>query len=140
MGATIGVMRRIASYTKLDDKKHTDRNDDSWDRDIEGACAEAAFAKHMNVFWNGSVNTFHDPDVGVVQIRHTQLPSGHLIVRQDDKDCEVFVLVIGTHPHYRIVGWMRAGDGKQDEWKRDEFSWFIPQSSLHEISSLSIET
>ena len=139
MAATIRVMRRIASYTKRDDNKHTPRNDDTWDRDIEGACAEVAFAKHFNVFWDGSINTFHDPDVGKIQIRHTQLESGCLIVREDDKDHEVFALVIGTHPSFRLAGWMYAGDAKQGRWQKDDFSWFVPQSQLLEIDSLSIE-
>lgn len=139
MGANIGVMRRIASYTKLNDNKHTPRDDDTWDRDIEGACAEVAFAKHFNVFWNGSINTFHDPDVGIIQVRHTQMINGCLIVREDDKDYEAFALVTGNHPTFSLRGWMYAGDSKLDRWRRDNFSWFVPQKYLREIDDLSIE-
>lgn len=140
MGANIGVMRRIASYTKLHDNHRSPRgDDDTWDRDIEGACAELAFAKFANVFWDGSIGSFHAPDVGNIQVRSTKYQSGCLIVRADDTREHIYVLVCGVHPTYKMIGWMYGHEAMQEEWRKDEESWFVPQTCLHDLQSLSMK-
>lgn len=138
MGATIGVMRRIASYKKLHDNHRSPRgDDDTWDRDIEGACAELAYAKWAGVHWDGSIGSFHEPDVGKVQVRSTKYQSGCLIIRADDILEHAYVLVTGVHPTYKICGWLYGREAVRNDWRKDDESWFVPQTALRSIESLS---
>ncbi len=107
-----------------------------WQIDIEGACAEAAFAKARNLYWSGlALDTFKAGDVGDVQVRHTELEYGSLVLRPTDTDDSApFALVIGSAPTFRVIGWIIAGDGKQEQWKHgkdtSEPYWRVPQSAL----------
>jgi len=136
--AKVGCHRRIASiFARREDNKRTTK--DPWQTDIEGAAAELAFAKYLGVEWNEGVDTFKAPDVGELQVRSTELPYGSLIIRPDDKnDDEIFVLVTGSCPVYRPIGWMRCGDCKQQQWWRQD-AWFVPQSApLRDLEELGL--
>jgi hypothetical protein len=60
--------------------------------------------------------------------------NGHLPLRPGDEVLEQpYVLVVGTSPTYRIVGWIKNGDGRQDLFfqKDDDPPWWkVPQSAL----------
>lgn len=137
MAATVGVMRRLASLNRGETNKINNK-DFGWHTDIEGACAECAFAKGMGWFWDGSVNTFKRPDVGIIQVRHTQYPKGCLAFRVGDDEDDRFVLVTGTHPEYTIRGWLFGHEIMRDEWIYDDSGkqpkvWFAPQEHLRPI-------
>jgi hypothetical protein len=135
--AIVGVMRRIASYRA--ERKNTyvyTSTENNWDRDIESACAEMAFAKGNNWYWPGSVDKFKEPDVAGFQVRHTKFQNGCLVVRTKDNPEEPFVLVTGIHPDYRIAGWMYGHAARCDKWKKDDYSWFVPQPMLMPITDL----
>ena len=103
LAAITGVSRRIDSMkTGLNNQKQSDGSD--WAIDIEGACAELAVAKQMNLFWNGHVQSFKNADVGVLHVRSTVHHDGHLIVKDNDPDDAVFMLVTCACPVYTIVG------------------------------------
>ena len=135
----IGCMRTIKGKRLVDPSKQRKKEQKAsqWHLDIEGACAEMAYAKARDKFWSAAWDTFKEPDVGPVQIRHTELQHGCLIVRPDDKDHEPFALVTGTAPDFIIVGWMLAGDAKRDIWAQglntNEPYWRVPQSALFEL-------
>lgn len=139
MGATIGVARRMASLRRGQTNKVQNR-DFGWHSDIEAACAEIALAKVLGVYWGGGVNTFHDADAGLFQVRHTQLENGCLIVREADSDYERFVLVRGTHPTYEIPGWLLGADAKTERFARAPGghmpAWFVPATELRPVSEL----
>ena len=135
MAAEVGMRRKIISLDSPDTLKETNDNL-RWQIDIEGACAELAVAKHLNLYWDGSVNTFKKPDVGEYQVRHTTRNNGRLIVRQKDADNEVYILVTGLAPVFNVVGWMVGGEAKADKYKMDDYSWFVPQSELKSIAEL----
>lgn len=103
-------------------------------RHINGAGGELAFAKALGIYWDAGVNTFKAPDVGGFQVRTRSKATYDLIVREGDSDMEVFVLVVGEMPDYRIVGGIRGARAKRDEWLRDHGghgrAWFVPQSAL----------
>lgn len=106
-----------------------------WQIDVEGSCAEAAFAKSRNLYWSGiALDTFKAGDVGDVQVRHTELEYGSLVLRPGDDDAAPFALVIGTAPTFSVIGWIIARDGKQEQWKHgkntSEPYWRVPQSAL----------
>jgi hypothetical protein len=109
--------------------------------DIEGAGAEMAYCKLADAYWTGSIGTFHEADVGKdIQIRHTILKDGRLIVRSGDNPNHKYVLVIGSMPNYTIVGWIKGVDAKKNEFilnpngKGD--AYFVPQNKLNSLDSL----
>ena len=138
--ALVGVRRNIASFQVRSTNKVKNK-DFGWHTDIEAACAEMAVAKHFNFYWDGSVNTFKLPDVGGIQVRHTQKLDGCLIVRPDDSDEGIYLSVVGTSPIYLIVGWSYGHEAKQDQYLEPGYNdmppaWFVPQKYLRDIHEL----
>jgi hypothetical protein len=109
---------------------------------IEGACGEAAVAKALNVFWSGTVNTFkRGGDIGSkIQVRTRSKSYYELIVRQDDRDDDIFILVTGKAPSFDVVGWTLGKDAKKEQWIQThgnrEAAWFVPQKELLDINTL----
>lgn len=128
--ANVGVARRLTSMKRgLDAHKHAAVS--NFQTDIEGAIAEACFAKFMGMHWDCSCNTFKAPDVGCWQVRSTAAPWGHLIVRPNDADYERVALLITQGFGARVVGWMLVADAKASRyWRADCESWWIPQRDL----------
>lgn len=137
--AVTGATRRI-EYMKMNfsDRYGYPNEEDDWTRDIEGAAAEMAFAKARNRYWSYSVNTFRSQDVGKVQVRSSFRENGSLIVRPHDKDEDIFVLLTGRAPKFRLIGWIRGNEAKRQEWVRapNEVrpAYFVPQSALRPFS------
>ncbi len=110
---------------------------------IDGACGEMAFAKARNLYWDGSVNTFQaGGDVGLVQVRTRRAMHYDLIVRDNARDEDWYVLVLGSlnlGPTFRVVGAIRAGDAKQPQWRRDHgghgAAYFVPQAALRAFTT-----
>lgn len=143
MGATVGVARRLASLKRGKTNK-VENKDFGWHTDIESACAEVAVAKHLNIFWDGSINTFSLPDVGEFQVKHTQHPKGRLIIRKDlDPDFH-YILVTGTHPHYTLHGFLLGAEGMKDEYlenpnnTKDGEAFFVPRDALKAIDEIKV--
>lgn len=106
-----------------------------WDIHIEGAAGELAFAKAINRYWSGSVNTFKTGgDVGALQVRTRSKHSYELLVRDGDRDDDLFVLVTGTAPHFKVWGWIYGRDAKRPEWKQTHgnrpAAYFVPHGAL----------
>jgi hypothetical protein len=105
-------------------------------QEITGACGEMAVCKALGKFWSPSVNTFHDvPDIDPnIEVRTTDRENGSLIVRDNDPEDRWYFLVTGVPPLMRVVGAIRGGDAKRDEWVRDPHghrpAWFVPQEAL----------
>ena len=139
--AFVGVERRLTNRYKevgaKDYVKEVQFDLGGFERDIQAAAAEQAFAKARNKYWDYSVNTFKKPDVGDVQIRHTVRSSGKLIVRPDDSDEEIFVLVTGEIPEFTIRGYMRGCEAKQDQFIDNPGGgkpcWMVPQDNLRPV-------
>lgn len=139
----VGMMRKIESRSLgLKEGWHSPKhNDTKWDMDIEGAGAELAYCKFTNVYWTGSIGTFHKADVGNdIQIRHTTLQDGRLIVRSEDNPNHNYVLVIGSMPNYTIVGWIKGVDAIKNEFicnpNNKGKAYFVPQNKLNSMDSL----
>lgn len=106
---------------------------------IEGACGELAFAKAVNRYWNGSVNTFSfGGDVGKVQVRTRSRDDYDLIVRPADADLALYVLVTGLMPHYKVHGSISGLDAKSPQWQKSygdrPMAYFVPQAALRPIN------
>ena len=135
MAAFIGAKRRAESRAK--DRKQGPGYDEAaaWRNDIEGAAAELAYCKAVGIYWPGSVNSFKGPDCGKkTQIRQTHHLNGSLIVRNKDNPDHFYVLVVGTCPYFKVVGWIRGFDAKKNEFVRCPGdmnpAYFIPQKHL----------
>jgi hypothetical protein len=107
--------------------------------DILGTCAEMVVAKALGVYYDSSVNTFHNkPDLDWkrgVEVRSTQREDGRLIVRENDANDRLFVLVVGSPPNQRIVGGIFGKNAKKAVYihrgagdKAD--CWMVPQDKL----------
>lgn len=141
--AEIGSLRQIESRKKgLNRHKDGYRDDDRWERDIEGALAELAVTKALGIKWNAGVNTFKKADCGLdLQVRQSGLDHACLIVRPSDSEDDRYVLVTGRIPLYKICGSMLGKTAKgMDQYIRSPrgrpAAWFIPQ---HELGPLRYE-
>lgn len=110
---------------------------------VVGCVGELAVAKAIGVTWSGDVDTFKLPDLpGNIQVRHRSNPNWDLIVRQDAKDDEVYVLSRGMPPGIiEVAGWIKAGDAKQEQWLKDwgnygKPSYFVPSDALNRMEDL----
>lgn len=136
-GVGIGSRRQMFALQKnLQHANGLESSINDWSIHIEGACAEEAVAKYLNIFWSGSIGELLTPDVGKFQVRSTPLAHGRLIVQKKDPDDAVFILATGTIPRFIIVGWMYGHEAKRGEWWCDpqgtnRHAYFVPQSALH---------
>lgn len=140
LASHVGCQRHVeAICADLQDRYGADKG--GWNLHIEGACGELAFAKLLNIYWNGSINTFGlGGDVGDIQVRTRSRHDYELIVRAKDRDGDAFVLVTGVAPNYVVRGWLFGQEAKRDEWLNAHGgrtpSWFIPHKELHPIFEL----
>lgn len=139
MAAEVGRMRQLASI-KAGLRDAYGCKSDGWSEHIEGACGEMAVAKHLGIYWDGSVNTFSRDDLPVCQVRTRSDHSYDLIIRPQDKDESRFVLVTGKCPQYIVHGWIKAAEGKKPEFLREHggrpAAYFVPKDILSPIETL----
>lgn len=141
MGAYVGIARHIRSF-KLSQTNKVQNKDFGWHTDIEGACAEVATAKYLNIYWDGSVDTFKLPDVGNFQVKHTQHPGGSLIFRKELDPSYFYILVTGSRPLYTLRGFMLGEKCMKDEYlsnpnnTKNGEAFFFPQNKLWDIGYL----
>ena len=141
--AMVGV-RRYINVRKGAHRSPLAENHDVWGNNIEGACGELAFAKAVNIYWDGSINTFKmRADVGLVEVRTRRKAGYELIVRDSDPDGRVFVLVQGEAPRFTVMGWYRSEQAKRPEWLQTHGggspAYFVPNGHLYPISTLTLE-
>lgn len=144
MAAAIGVNRHIESRRKglKDFITIQGYGDNKWDMDIEGAASEMAVAKHLGLYWDGAINSFKGGDVGRLQVRSARLHDYKLIVRNNDSDTDLFVLVTGSSPDYRIHGYLSGKMAKEAKWwhvpNKPPGAFFVPQDSLKPLKIASL--
>lgn len=153
MAAKVGMARALSSMSAGHDAfKHGLGKDEVglFDMDIKGAAAECAVAKALNMFWDGSVDTFHEKaDIGEdIEVRSVKDIQRHLLVRpQDPVEKRNYVLVVdlwrkGGEPNYIIQGWLPGEECVQEEFKTDfgrperPPCFGVPVSRLRPISTL----
>lgn len=131
----VGGGRMNSSLKKHSRDAHGYDGKSPWDIHIEGAAAEMAYCKALNIYWAGTVGTFGAADVGNdVQIRSTKIKDGCLVVREADNSDQYYILVVGQIPEFTVIGWIHGKAAKQVRWLRApggrEAAYFIPQSEL----------
>lgn len=119
---------------------------DGWQVHIEGACGELAFARVTNRSWDSSLGRFRgqggdaSSPFGDLQIRTRSKPWYDLLIRPDAEPDDIYVLVTGTAPTYRVHGAIRAGRGMRPEYLQTYAgraeAYFVPQHALRSITPL----
>ncbi|HEX4468581.1 MAG TPA: hypothetical protein VH080_03565 [Gemmatimonadaceae bacterium] len=135
--AVVGVTRNIEAlaFGRRDDL-HGKPTLNPWVRHIEAAATELVSAKFLNEYWNALAPKPRElkSDMGTrTQIRSSMDLNGHLIIHPDDPDDGLFYLVIGTAPHFEMLGPVRAGDVKRPEYWTTftgRPAFWIPQAVL----------
>ena len=134
--ANVGVMRRIQRLKSGIHLRHGLKTGSEWQLFIDGALAECAFAKFMNVYWQGCGDINGD-DVGEYEVRSTRHENGMLLIHKSDKDDSKYYLLTGCEGKYKVRGWMYGRDAKQDKyWKQVTErppSFYIPQNELNPV-------
>lgn len=138
VGGFVAVQRMTEVI--VEKRKHTfgSKTESNWQRHCEGALAEQALAKFLNLYWQGKGN-IKDPDVGgLFDARFAMQENYSLILHrpEDDPPDRVFYLLTGGDGIYTVRGWMRARDGQQEQfWKdptgHDRPAYFVPQRLLN---------
>lgn len=134
----VGALRHgEAMHAGRRDRHGATSSEDGLARHILGAAGELAVAKVLGRYWGGDVCTFKGPDVGGLQVRTRSSDDYDLIVRPDDADDEVFVLVTGTPTRLWVRGWIHGRDAKRPEFLRSYGGrpavWFVPHDELQPI-------
>lgn len=130
-------------------------------RDLQGALAELAVSRALNLHWDGKFlpikiwDTWkiEGNDVGKLEVRSTERSNGRLILHPKDKDFSPYILVLSytsgppfvttdnelCEPVYKLAGWVYGIDGKKDKYWRDNVPkpcYMVPQSDLKTMDSL----
>jgi hypothetical protein len=140
IGAYVGIQRQIAALSKRLPDRHGYIGD-GWSEHIEGACGEMAAARAIGQYWTPSVNTFKNGgDVGEIQVRTRSNHEYDLLIRNSDRDDDIFILVTGKVPSFVVRGWLRGSDCKKQEWLKEYGgrppAWFVPQGSLNSVDHM----
>lgn len=138
MACFIAAKRHTEAIVKGLRDKHG-FNGDGFSIHAEGVFGEIVFAKAVNRFWAGSINTFKNGgDVGLIQVRTRSKSDYDLIVRDDDRDTDYFVLVRGSIPSYQVIGYILGRNAKKDCFRKSYGgrapAFFVPESSLTPIN------
>lgn len=138
--AMTGMLRQVSAIKRKSVSKINGRE---WQAHIEGACGEVAVAKVMGRYWGGGINTYKsggDIDSTGWEVRTRSSHDYDLIVRDDDDDERIFILVTGHAPDYQVHGWIRAADAKQHQWQKNYgghgLAYFVPHHALSEMGEL----
>jgi hypothetical protein len=141
IAASIGAARRVM---KLFSPSRRDYNgaevEDGWRIDIEGACGEMVLAKWARAYWSGNLGRLDLADVGPLQVRTRTRHDYELPLYDKDHPDHLFVLVTGVAPQFALRGWIRARDGKRNEWVRSpkpsRCAYFVPTERLEPMATL----
>jgi len=140
-GVRVGGLRHYQSVLRGIPDKSQSGPEGGWSYDIEGALGEIAAAKALNLYWSGSVNSFGACDLSGIQVRTRSKAYYDLIVRPNDTENCIWVLVTGAAGTYDVAGWLRGSEAKQQQWFKTpndrQPAYFIPQSALQPIQTLT---
>jgi hypothetical protein len=140
IGSYVGMLRQLASL-KRGLQQCAGHEGASWNVHLEGASGEMAVAKHLNVYWGGGINTFKDDDLPGLQIRLRTRHDHDLILRKQDSERAIWVLITGTSPDFWIRGWIYGHEAKKPEWlqkygKDRSEGYVVRVEYLHPIETL----
>jgi hypothetical protein len=129
LAGNVGLMRAVQNFSR-GTKERYGATGNLLQRDIIGAIGELALAKHLNVYWAGSVGNWKARDVAGFQVRASDLYSPSLILHDEDKDTDIFVCVGIDGTMATILGAIQGLEGKLPKWWRSDLdrpAYFVRQ-------------
>ena len=104
------------------------------EQDINGAAAEVAFARVLDVPPSLSISPDPGPDVAGFHVRSTSWQDGHLIIRPGEAKDNRYVLLVGQRTDWRVIGTIAGRDAIRPEFWRAPNArtgcYMVPQSQL----------
>jgi hypothetical protein len=145
LGAKVGTMRLVHRRKTAMGNASRRPEHNAWTGEIEGAQAELAVAKHLGVFWSGTVGEPGAPsDVSCYQVRcNSSRKYEDTVLRPTDKPNRVYISVLSYMPHFGIIGWLWGADGMCAEYEHPGEEgrppcWFVPRDKLQPFSTLPV--
>ena len=148
--ALVGTERRVRAFARGLTDCNLKTDSDRWDDHINGACAELAVAKYLDMFWSGSIDTIGEGgDVGPYQVRSSRRQPCWAI-RPRDKSGVIFLMVFGrvqsrTNGKDKdflldICGWIGVDEAKRRCPKHSRGNvgppaWWVTIEDLHPMST-----
>jgi hypothetical protein len=99
-------------------------NQSDEETDLEGIAGEIVVCKALNVYPDTEIDLIDLPKYDLmthkgskVDVKTTQYTSGRLLATKNKKlgECDIYILVTGTFPTYKIVGWCRDDELLKEE-------------------------
>lgn len=141
MAAHMGAMRRISNILERRRKLNHGLEADDWNLDLKGCMAEVAVARHLNMFWSGTLDDFNAMDVGgCVEVRSIwKRRSDCMLLHDTDRHKEAPVVLVWVDPpNFTLLGWAPWWEGGLDKYWRNTSRpcYFVPQEVLYDIAGL----
>lgn len=142
-GATIGAIRHYeaeqANRKMSSSFSKTDK--DPMVSHVQGAIGEMVVAKALGRYFNPTVNSFKDADLGHdIQVRLRVRHDADMGHNDNDNPDHLYVLVTGRGPDYCVHGWELGRNVRVPKYRQNLSSlgslWFVPQNALRPIQSL----
>jgi len=135
--AQVGIRRRIMDLRGGRSAFYGAEQGPEWEYDVVGAIGEAAVAKHLNLYWDGSLGELGASDVQDIEARTRSEDWHELILHDRDEGQDLFILcyVIDEWlPEVGLVGWCWAKNFQTDEYWKDPAggrpAYFVPPEEL----------
>jgi hypothetical protein len=113
-------------------------HENDWQIHIEGAMAEWAVAKALNIYPSGF--DFGQEDVGGYEVRSTQNKRTLMYMKETDKDDSIYIRVVGVNGDYELMGWITGREGKRfpktDLYKKNRPAIWVPYEELHPMDQM----
>lgn len=116
----------------------------SLENNVLGAAAEIVVAKVLNLYAHLGVNTFKTvPDVGIrTEVRYRSMDRWGILVRDEDPEDRVYVLVQGAMPNFEVVGSILGRKAKQRKYRANPhgkgWCYIAPDEELDSVSHVIV--
>ena len=136
-----GMKRQYNSIVsgKVDNPTHGEEQGNAWQRHIDGALSEYAYAKLTGREWTGAKVAYGDDIEGGIEVKcihHDERERKGLLIRPVMPDHQNSVLMIGWNDTWEYAGWYNNGEAKKDcfyhkgQWGRPP-CFVVPIPLLH---------
>jgi len=115
------------------------------EKQIDAVGAECVVAEYLGFEDYQPLNeTYKDKaDVGQnIEVKHTYLEQGNLIITGIDRDADIAVLVTGRCPTYYLAGWFWVKEAKDEKYRSELLvgdSYLIPRKDLLPVEFIEMD-